>query len=49
MLNVPNFPKYELHHRCFDNDLQKFLQTNILENVTGHIFLIAVLMVNLNN
>ena len=39
MLNVLNFSKNKLHHRCFDNNLQKFLRTNTLENVTGHIFL----------
>ena len=39
MLNVLNFSKNKLHHRCFDNNLQKFLRTNTLEKVTGHIFL----------
>ena len=42
-----NLSKSNLHHNCFDNNLQKRLQTNIIENVTGHIFLIVVLMVDL--
>ena len=41
MLKAWNFTKNKLRHRCFDNKLQKILQTNVLENVTGQILLIV--------
>ena len=37
----------DLHHRCFDNCLQNIFQTNILENATGQLHLIVVLMLGL--
>ena len=39
--------KNKLCHRQFDNNLQKIFRENILENDTGEILLIAVLMVGL--
>ena len=38
MLNLLNFSKNKLHHRCFDNNLQKFLLTITLENVPDIFF-----------
>ena len=47
MLNVLDFSKNKLHRLCFNNNFQGFSRTNIFENVTEHIFLIVVLMVDL--
>ena len=47
MLKAWYFTKNKLCHRCIDNNLQKILRTNILENGTGQILLIVVLMVDL--
>ena len=42
-----DFTKNKLCHKYFDNNLQEILQTNIIENVTGQIFLIVALVVGL--
>ena len=42
MLKAWNFTKHKLHHRGFDNNLQKHFQTNILENDTTETVLIVV-------
>ena len=47
ILKAWNFTKNKLHHRCFDNDLQKNFRTNILESDTKQIILSVVLMVGL--
>ena len=47
MLKAWYFSKNKLCHRCIDNNLQKNFRPNILENGTGQILLIVVLMVNL--
>ena len=36
MPNALNFSKNKLHRRYFDNNLQEFSRTNIIENVTGY-------------
>ena len=41
------FNKYELRHRCFDNNLEKNVRTKIFKSDTVQILLIAVLMVGL--
>ena len=45
MLKAWDFTKNKFCHRCFDNNLQKIFRTNILENDTGQILLIVVLIV----
>ena len=47
MLKLWDFTKNKLCHRYFDNNLQKIFRTSILENGTGQILLIVVLMVGL--
>ena len=47
MLKALDFTKNKLCHRYFDNNLQKIFRTNILENGTGQMLLIVVLMVAL--
>ena len=47
MLKTWDFAKNKLCHRCFDNNLQKTFQTNILEDGTRQTLLIVVLMVDL--
>ena len=47
MLKAWAFTKNRLCHRYFDNNLQKIFRTNILQNGTGQIRLIVVLMVGL--
>ena len=47
MLKAWDFTKNKLCHRYFDNNLQKMSRTNILDNGTGQILLIVVLMVSL--
>ena len=47
ILKAWDFTKNKLCHRYFDNNLQKIFRTNILENGTGQILLIVVLMVDL--
>ena len=47
MLKAWDFTTNKLCHRYFENNLQKIFPTNILENGTGWIPLIAVLMVGL--
>ena len=42
-----DFTKNKLCHRCFDNNLQKNFEANILEDGTGQILLIVALMVDL--
>ena len=38
MLKAWNFTTYKLHHRYFDNNLQKNFRTNILESDTADTF-----------
>ena len=45
MLKRWDFIKNKPCHRHFDRNLQKIFRTNILDNGTGQIFLIVVLMV----
>ena len=45
ILNAHKFNKNEICHRCFDNNLKKIFRTNILENASGQILLVAILMV----
>ena len=47
MVKAWDFIKNNLCHRYFDNNLQKIFRINILENGTGQILLIVVLMVGL--
>ena len=47
MMKEWNFTKYKFCHRCFDNNLQKNFQINILESDTAQILLIVVLMIGL--
>ena len=47
ILYLHDFTKNKLCHRCLDNNLQKIFSTNILEDGTGQILLIAVLMAHL--
>ena len=47
MLKAWDFTKNILRHICIDNNLQKIFRTNILENGTGQILLIFVLMVDI--
>ena len=47
MLKAWDFTKNKLCHRYFDNNLQKMSRTNILDNGTGQILLIVVLMASL--
>ena len=36
-----------LHHKYFDNDLQKFFPINVFEKATGNRFLIVLLIAGL--
>ena len=47
MLKVWDFTKNKLRHRYIDNNLQKIFGTNVLENGTGQMRLIVVLMIDL--
>ena len=47
MLNALGFTKNKLCQRCNDNNLQKILRANTVENGTGQILLIVVLIVDL--
>ena len=47
MLKARNFIKNKLRLRCCGSNLQKVFWTNILENSTGQMFLIVVLIVDL--
>ena len=47
MLKTWDFTKNKPCYRYFDNNLQKIFRRNILENGTGQIYLIVVLMVGL--
>ena len=42
-----NFTKNKLRHRCFENSLSKTFPTNMLDNGTGQILYIVVLIVGL--
>ena len=46
-MKARDFTKNKLCHKYFDKNLQKSFQTHILENGTGQILLIVVLMVGL--
>ena len=47
MVEASDFTKNKHCHRCFDNNLQNFFHKNILENGTGQILLIVILIVSL--
>ena len=47
MVKARDFTKNKLYHRYFGNNLQKIFRANILENGTGQILLIIVLIVGL--
>ena len=47
MLKAWDFTEKNLCHRCFNSNLQKTFRRNILENGTGQMLLIVVLMVGL--
>ena len=47
MLKAWDFTENKLCHRCFDSNFQITFRTNILENGTGQMLLIVVLMVSL--
>ena len=47
MLKAWDFIKNKLCHRYFDKKLKKIFCTNILENGTGQILLIVVLMISM--
>ena len=47
MLKAWDFTENKLCYRCFENNLQKIFQTKILENDTGQIAFIVVLLVGL--
>ena len=47
MLKAWDFTENELCQKYFDNNLKKIFGTNIPEDGTGQIFLIAILMVGL--
>ena len=47
MCKAWDFTKNKLCYRYFDNNFQKNFRTNILENGTGQIILIVVLMADL--
>ena len=47
MMKARDFTENKLCHKYFDKNLQKSFQTHILENGTGQILLIVVLMVGL--
>ena len=47
MLKAWHFTRNKLRYRCIDNNLQKIFQKNVLENDTGQILLVVVIMVDL--
>ena len=45
---VYHFTKNKFHRRCFDNNLENIFRANILENATGQMLLVVVLIVGLS-
>ena len=47
MCKAWDFTKNKLCHRYFDNNLQKIFRKNIIENDTGQVLLVVILVVGL--